>query len=227
MVLSQAEATRLSGQTVPPLYLSSLTAAGTLFVYGADRWLERKALAQLANRHLGLPWVNVLFIIVIATLTLMALPHCTLPDFVWLGMLGVLGLLYLLTTIGRIPAVPALKECLGAACFAVLVWGRVASGFNLMMIGFYFMALSNFLWSSHQDRQRDAMNGIRSLSVRYPVFNIWLARVFALLACGLLLVPAPKSVFVITGLLLACWPKHQKASIDLTFLPLLAVPFLI
>ncbi|MDJ0840953.1 MAG: hypothetical protein QNK37_30865 [Acidobacteriota bacterium] len=222
MVLSQQEAARIIGLSVP-VHIVTMTGAGTLFVYGVDRWLERRELRQLADRHHRHPVLNALFVFVIVILTVYSLPRLHLRDLFWLIILGVLGLLYLLTTVGRLPALPLLKEVLGAGCFAVLILGHFEYVPPSVITAVGFTGLANFLWSSHQDRQRDAANGIRGLAVRYPILNIWLARGYAVTALVFFSLAMPRSLFGLVALFLLVWPKHARLSVDVTFLPLIAV----
>ncbi len=76
MVLSQWQAARLVGTPVPA-YLSAITLAGTLTVYGADRWLERRSLTRLADRHRGWLAFDLVFVFVILSLTFFAIPKKT------------------------------------------------------------------------------------------------------------------------------------------------------
>jgi len=227
MVLSQWQAALLLGLTVPT-YLSALTLAGTLTVYGADRWLERRSLSKLEARHRTWFAFDLPIIMVILVLTYFAIPRLTATDLSWLALLALAGSLYLLATVGRLPRLPLLKECIGAFCFTLLVWGRFQPRHVPLTLAFFALGLANFLFSSHGDRHRDAANQIPSLSVISPTLNLVLARCAALIAAVVFWVVGPlNATFPFIALALLVWPAKTKTSVDLTFLPLLALPLMV
>lgn len=220
IVLCQLEAARLANFNYP-WSLAALTAAGTMSIYAADRFVERMSLRFLAPRHASEPY-DLIYIIVVLTLSILGLPLLKAEFLLWFLVLGISGFFYLGVTVGRLPIL--FKELLGSFIFTLLVWGWIAELEYRLVHAFFWLGLANFLFASAQDRVRDEANGLRSLAVRFPSTNQWLAR-FSSIAAVLLLyreTGADSPLFWV-ALLHAFWPIH-RASIDGAFLPLLAVP---
>ena len=224
MVLAQWEAARLVGSFVPRAVIYA-TVAGTLSIYGADRFLERKRMCHTAIRHHAPLVMELISVLFIASATLAALPRFGGREWIWFSVLGAAGALYLAVTVDVVRALPAVKEILGAFCFTYLVWGMLPRK-HVFLAFFFMMGLSNFLWSGHQDRERDRKNGLRSLALTAPCLNCRLGRLSALFAgVGFLATAGFSSPFFWVSAIHGLWPFPEKRAIDLAFLPLTLVVF--
>ena len=222
MVFSQWESARLSGDSVPGR-ITFLTLAGTLAMYGSDRFLEKARLQAIASRHhLAGPRI---FIVLVLALGLPTLAFLSRAEWFWLLILGATGLLYLTITTRIAPSPPLLKEALGSFCFMFLVWGLTPIDWR-SSLAFWFLGLSNFLWCGAQDKDRDRINGLKSLAIRAPRVNRALARASGLAAAAWFLAMNPISPFGWCALLHGLWPRQRDWPVDLAFLPLVFAPIL-
>ena len=222
MVLGQLETARIF-QTTYPTQLAALTLAGTLTVYGADRWLERITLVNLEARHRRRHVQDLVFFLLIPALLLYAQPFSQLDRAAWLLSLGLLGSAYLLTTVGRLPNLVITKEILGGACFSWLIVGGFQIQTSIPLLLFFGLGLANFLASSYQDRSRDEANRLKSPAVSYPRATRVTASTIALLTAG-----AAFSQLGITSSLAwaalahGLFPLNKGYSIDYALTPFLA-----
>ena len=222
MVLCQVEAARLKEVVYPP-HLGLLSFTGTLAIYGLDRWVECQHVSVLESRHRGSTWSVWLFTVFLSGSVFFLTPKLDVALVAWLGSLGGLGLLYLAITASCLPSFPTLKELLGAFCFTYLVWGPFSP--VRLDIAFFLLGISNFLWSSDQDRKRDHLNGVRSLALKAPHLNLGLARLLALAAALLFFKQwSMQTPFFPMAILHALWPHRRELSIDWAFIPLLWIP---
>ena len=222
MVLAQMEAAALAGREYPR-HVMLWTVAGTLSIYGMDRLTERRNLTFTAMRHRVQHRSGILVAALIATCAVAALTQTGPRELLWLAALGFSGVAYLALTVNALRGWPLLKEVLGAWCFTCLVWGMLADRIDSAVMGVFLLGLSNFCWSSRQDRVRDQKNGIASFAVRAPGANLVLARLGALLAAVLFQFSSGWiQPFFWTALLHAAWPAREDYPIDLAFLPLVA-----
>lgn len=223
MVLAQLEVARLYVLEYD-VWLGALTAAGTMAIYGADRFVERLMLRRLEARHnSGLR--DIIFPIIVLALGLYGLYGADGYTMEWLMILGLSGALYLAFTTGVLPCMPMGKELLGAVIFAVLVWGWNPYLDRVALLAFIPLGLSNFLLASIGDRKRDAANGIRSLAVSHPEVVLVLARAAASFSMGFFIFFEPAgSYFILTAAAHMLWFLPAR-EIDLAFCTLLAVPF--
>jgi len=214
--------------TAYPARLAALTVAGVLAMYGADRAFERRWLAATAARHHAPRSWSCVFGGIAALSGLFGVSQLAGRDLIWLLILGSAGALYLALTANRLKSQPPLKELTGAFCFAAVVWGAYPEFSAGPVDAFVLLAISNFLWSGCQDRERDLVNGVRSLAVAAPRANVALARGAALLSAALFLAGGyGRSPFPWAAVLHFGWPsRNSEWSIDLALAPLLAAPFL-
>lgn len=226
MLLCQWEAGRLLDRKVPTT-VSLITLAGTLTIYGADRWLERRRLRRTEARHHAGRLAGGLVSAAIMALAAAALPGLNGAILLWLVLLAVMGSAYLMITSRLLTTFFLLKELLGTLCFTILVWGWAWPLPALPPLAFSLIGLSNFLWSGAMDRERDRANGLLSLAVSFPLANRLLAGAVALAAVWLFYrLDGLNSVFLGVALIHLLWCRHLGRNIDLAFLPLLIVPFL-
>ncbi len=222
MVLCQLEAALLLGDAFPK-HLVFLTFSGVFAIYGLDRFLERHFQEETEARHQGHRLLNMVFLILIPVLAAIALIDLGKIDLVWLAILGLAGFMYLMATLNVIHGFAPVKELLGVFCFTFLVWGRLPFD-PLYMIAFSLMGFSNFLWSGHQDKARDKINGVPSLALLRPGLNLAFARLCAMAAAGVFLGRhGLDSAFFWVSVLHGFWPVGEEFAIDFAFMPLLAV----
>ena len=223
MVLAQWEAGRILDITVSAT-ITQITLAGTMAIYACDRWLENRTLAVTAARHRAPLWTVFLFSFLILGLLLQSVPGLDWQLVKWISILAVAGLCYLFITTGRLKGFPGFKESIGAFCFTFLVWGPIGRPDRPVILAFFTIGLSNFLWSSHQDMQRDKANGLFSLATHWPEENRALARLCAFVSClGFGIFEGPGTPFFWVATLLLFWPQRTKWSVDWAFLPLLLI----
>lgn len=209
-------------ETIPAITLL-VTFLGTCGVYILDRFLEKSAGHVLEERHelnRGVA-LSIIALLIPALVAFMA--QAVAGDWIWLTGLCCGGLIYLLLTSGWLPSFLFFKELLGAALFTFLVLGRIRTPF-LIPIGFYFLAMGNFLWSGYYDQTRDRQNTIESVAGWNPKTAILLARVFSLLSCFSWMYALPAgshfgTTLLIVSALQALWPLRTKKN-DIVFLPL-------
>lgn len=226
MVLSQMTAAKLLGIPYPATVMH-VTIAGTLAMYGLDRLVERQSLPNLAERHKLHGPLDILMMVVIVAVAVPGVLKLSQHDLIWLITLGMLGLCYLLITTGRLPHPPFGKEIMGALCYTLLTWGWALHPTVILMVGHFFLGLSNFLWSSRLDRERDQANQLPNQAVGHPTRQEWLARGSALVAIGILiLTPEFGSLFLFTAVGLLFFSVRFRW-VDLTFLPLIAILWLL
>jgi len=224
MALAQWEAARLSQSPYPRAVLL-VTLAGTLGIYGLDRWVERSRRFVTGARHHGHPLSFAAFASLILLFLGLALPDLNGHLWWWLLCLLALGLIYLAVTAAYLRLFPIGKELVGSLCFSVLVWGWRDSVLWLPLLAFFLLGLANFLISSHQDRARDRENHIRSLALIAPSLNSATFRGCALVACLLFILSSgPTSPLPWIALAHGLWPTGRRHAIDWAFLTLLLRP---
>ena len=224
MALCRIEAA-LAANAMPEVRPTAMAFFGTLTVYGADRWLERRRLPNTAERHFSPLWMNGLFIVAIFVFGLSQLGYVRGGDWLWLLILGIGGALYLAVTVRLLPNAPFVKEMLGAFCFTYLIWGNQPAAETVLVVAFYATGLANFLLAGYQDRVRDATNRMNGTAIRWPRATVPIARGLALAAAiAALWWTRGLSTLGWMALAHAAWPVDGKHSIDGAFFPLLATP---
>jgi len=226
IALGQLELARIAGRNLPA-HLTALTLVGTLTVYGADRWLERRTLPHLETRHRGWRRLDGLCWALIAITVILTLPRVDRATLIWLAGLGLTGGLYLAITTGRFLRPFLIKELVGALCLTIVWTGPTTAYPLLSTAGVLAIGLANFSWSGHQDRDRDAANGLVTLAVRFPGVNRVAARVTALAACLGAFLAGGWGPLPACAAIMVFWPARSRRTVDLCFLPLTVVPILL
>lgn len=228
MVLARMETAALIGD--PRVDVATVLAfAGTLGLYGLDRFLERRHQSELADRHHAPPILHKLFPAVIVMLCLGVLPSISGKDVLWVLWLTASGGLYCTVTLGWLKGPAIGKECLGALCFASVVLLNHDATTGALWLPFLAMGFANFVWAGQADRERDLANGLidvpdsnRAGTSLTPEHMIALARVLSLLAAVWFgTIAGPWQCFTWVALAHAVRPTQAKWNIDWCFLPLL------
>ncbi len=220
MVLARMEAAALGGD---PLWdtANHIAFAGTLSLYGLDRFLERRRQKQLGERHSAPKAIHALMAVLVIGVGVSGLPHLHRNDFVWAAWLILCGGLYCGVTLGLRQVWPPLKEMLGALCFACVVLLNHPTAQPWLWPPFLALGCANFIWAAYEDRDRDAANGVPNFYNRAPRAALPIARILALTAAaGFAAVAGPWQWFSPVALAHGLRRRQATWNIDLAFLPL-------